>query len=196
MKIEKSMTDALVKEFRAESKKPKSGFGSCSCCKHKVHEKEKKPQEQAAPTPFEMMRPQGLTTAEITTTAPVKVTEVEEVFEKMVSSMQMLVKNGDTKTTFFLNSSHPVFSDTEITIYEFRTAPKEFNIQLKGSPEAVGVFEKHLPELINAFNAESRPFVIKRLDIHQNLKRSSAKKVHGLPEEELARNDDSALSLD
>lgn len=123
--------------------------------------------------------------------------EIETAWHQIVESMTHLDNAGIQETTLVLQSSkESILSGTEITILEYNTAPKDFNIQIKGSPEAVQLFTKHLGELVAAFNSEYRPFKVNRLDLYLNKKEAIARKKRIISEtKELTQDDGSALSL-
>lgn len=189
-KVQKEIPSSKPQTQRNE-KKFKSIYEDCSAKKEISEEEEK--ESIVTISPIDLMSPPKSPCIEITSFKGVQ--EVEAVFHQMVEAMTILHQEGISETTLVLHSADgSILSGTEITILEYNTAPKDFNIQIKGSPEAVQLFEKHLGELVAAFNAEYRPFKIHRLDIHQTHKRGIGRKKE-LMQEELTQDDGSALSL-
>lgn len=98
--------------------------------------------------------------------------EVEAIFHQMVEKITHIHEAGLTTTTVTLpENTNSLLSGTEITLIEYNTAPKDYNICIKGSPEATTLFQAHLGELISAFNTEYRPFKINRLELSLHSKR-------------------------
>ena len=64
----------------------------------------------------------------------------------------IMQKGSDiTTTTVQLNMPDTIFQDAQIVLSQFATAPGEFNLALKGSPEAVVAFTNNLTSLEKAF---------------------------------------------
>jgi hypothetical protein len=102
--------------------------------------------------------------------------ELLALFESMASEITIMDANGVTETTITYASKEPhtsPFHNTQITVNEFRTAPKAFNIQIDTSPQALAILQKNLPNLTAAFETGKYCFKINRLDI-------SLKKTHRL----------------
>jgi len=197
--LEKKSTPDLKEEDSvspSREKKFKSVYDNCSIDKE-VHEETLK-ENNIAITPLDLARP-PLSPLVIAISPINSLKEVETLFVQMVETMTTLYQEGHTETTFVLNRGNDSFlSGTEITILEYNTAPKDFNIQIKGSPEAVKLFERHLGGLVAAFNAEHHhPFKIHRLEIYQNSKRATVRKKEATSEEkECSQDEGSTLSLD
>ena len=88
--------------------------------------------------------------------------EVLELFEKGVHAMTYLTQSGVSETTFFLDMHQ--FAGTKVTITEFNTAPKVFNISLVGSPEMAARFNAYAPDLLAAFHKSPFNFSVHRLE--------------------------------
>lgn len=93
--------------------------------------------------------------------------EMENLFEQMTATMIILSFSHETETTFFLDS--PKFATsalfgTRITIKEFSTAPKAFNIEIASNPQALQIFEVQKSALLAAFAQEHFTFSVNRLD--------------------------------
>jgi hypothetical protein len=176
-------------------KKFKTTYESSSS-KKKITDQDKKENtgEMPLPSPLELMRAVPQTTVVVSS---LSCKDVEAFFNEMVEAVQHIAgtDKGDSTTTFFLDRANSVFSGTEIRIQEFSTAPKAYNIQLVGTPEAIELFNEHMGALILAFNAEQRPFKINRLETHQRLslrKKDSDSDI----EKKREKDDNSALQLD
>jgi len=81
------------------------------------------------------------------------------VLERIIGTITLLQTNkGSSTTTFCLNQpqfASSVFFGATITIEESVNAPKEFNIRLIGSAEAVEIFSKQKQELESIFTKGS-----------------------------------------
>jgi hypothetical protein len=92
--------------------------------------------------------------------------QIEEIFHRMVGVMTVLHLSGITETVVTLNSpqfASSVFFGSQIIIQEFSTAPKEFNIQFNGSPQAVALFQGSAQDLMAAFQQGNWGFKVHRL---------------------------------
>jgi hypothetical protein len=90
---------------------------------------------------------------------------VAELFDKMVGVLTVAHLSDVTHTTLTLNAdTHSPFAGTRITLQEYRTAPKTFNVELAASPEAVAMLHQHLSQLTAALHACDHPFQIHRID--------------------------------
>jgi hypothetical protein len=93
--------------------------------------------------------------------------QVMELFDRMVGVMTVMSMSGITETTITLNSpqfASSVFFGTQIIIQEFSTAPKAFNIQLNGNPQAIALFQGNTDDLMAAFQAGNYNFRVNRLE--------------------------------
>lgn len=96
--------------------------------------------------------------------ADITAIEMGVLFEKMAASMILLHNSGEMETTLFLDNPNSLFYGTEITIREFSTAPKIFNVEIASSPTALQVIESHRAELLKNFSQRHFDFSIHRLD--------------------------------
>lgn len=93
--------------------------------------------------------------------------QVQQLFDRMVGVMTVMNLSGMTETVITLNTpqfASSVFFGTQIIIQEFSTAPQAFNIQLKGDPQAVALFQSNANELMAAFQAGNYNFRINRFE--------------------------------
>jgi hypothetical protein len=93
--------------------------------------------------------------------------QLELLFERMASSMIIMSTSGDTETTLFLDNSHfasSLFFGAKITIREFSTAPKAFNIEIASSLAAIHVLNAGKESLLSAFQNGKFNFSVHRLD--------------------------------
>ncbi len=93
--------------------------------------------------------------------------EIIDLFEKMAGVMTVMTSEGLTETSITLNApqfASSVFYGTQIIIQEFSTAPKAFNIQIKGTPAAVAAFQGNTNDLMAAFQHGQYAFRVNRLD--------------------------------
>ena len=104
--------------------------------------------------------------------------EMAELFEQMASTMIVMSSTEEQKTTLFLNSSKfssSPFFGTRITIKEFSTAPKAFNIEIASNPVALDLLSVHKEALLAAFESGRFPFSVHRLEteLHSHVENSS-----------------------
>ncbi len=94
-------------------------------------------------------------------------TQVMQLYHKMVESLIHTHRNGIQETTLFLDGdafASSIFHGAKITITEYNTAPKIFNIHFFADPKALSVFEVHAAELVNALRNGDFGFGVNRLD--------------------------------
>lgn len=90
--------------------------------------------------------------------------EIDVLFEKMASLMLITHSSGETETTLFLDNPTSLFCGTRITVREFSTAPKAFNVEIASSPAAIAAIEAGKNDLMAAFQNGKFPFSIHRFD--------------------------------
>lgn len=89
------------------------------------------------------------------------------LFNKLVKELISTHQSGIQETTIFLGQedfSSSIFSGSQITITEFSTAPKVFNIQFQGGQKALTLFEAHAADLAKVLNQGKFGFLIGRID--------------------------------
>ncbi len=84
--------------------------------------------------------------------------EVFEIFERMVGVMVVEKGRDLTKTTVTVNLKDSIFNGCEIVVDHYASAPNSFNIQLKGSPEAIALFNANSDDLFAAFKQSKLSF--------------------------------------
>ena len=93
--------------------------------------------------------------------------QIMNILERMVGVITVMSNSGLTETTITLNSpqfASSVFFGAQIIIQEYSTAPKAFNIQLNGNPQALDIFQGNADDLMAAFQYGNYNFKINRLD--------------------------------
>ncbi len=94
---------------------------------------------------------------------------MEAAFEKMASCMIVMSSSNDVETTLFLDNPHFAASSlfgTKITIREFSTAPKAFNIEIVSNPSAIATMEAGKSGLLSAFRDGNFNFTVHRFETH------------------------------
>jgi hypothetical protein len=117
--------------------------------------------------------------ASLLTGAPFAITEtgkssalppvIAAAFEAMVSTMLIMDSCAEVETIFFLDSPHfasSVLFGTKITIREFSTAPKMFNIEITSNPQGVALMEAGKSHLFAAFENAHLNFTVHRFETH------------------------------
>lgn len=85
---------------------------------------------------------------------------IEELWQKLGSTCILMNYSQDKETTFVLDTN-TLFSGMRITIKEYSTAPKIFNIELAPtSSTALSLIASHVPQLLNRFRQESFGFSV------------------------------------
>lgn len=83
--------------------------------------------------------------------------EIEELWEKLASVCILMHHSQVKETTFILDTNTSLFSGMRITIKEYPTAPKVFNIELAPtSSAALSLIASHVPQLLDLFR--QKPF--------------------------------------
>ena len=95
--------------------------------------------------------------------------DVEALYERMASAMIVMCSSRETETTLFLDNPHfasSQFFGSKITIREFSTAPKAFNIEIASTPNAIACLEAGKQDLLSAFQNGRFNFSVNRIDTH------------------------------
>lgn len=90
--------------------------------------------------------------------------EIEALFEKMASSMIVMSSSGEIETTLCLDNPSSIFFGTKITIREFSTAPKTFNVEIASFTPAILAIEASKSDLLSAFQNGKFNFSIHRFE--------------------------------
>jgi hypothetical protein len=96
--------------------------------------------------------------------------EMREIFERMVGVMTIMAKEGMKQTSIVLSSPHfanSLLFGSEIVITEYAIAPKAFNIEFFGNPQAVTLMGRNIEELLAAFQAGNYTFKVNRIEASQ-----------------------------
>lgn len=94
-------------------------------------------------------------------------TQVGALYDKLLQAIVVAHANGVQETTFFLDGnafSSSVFHGAKITITEYSTAPKVFNIDFSAHSKAVALFQSHAAELLIALQKKELGFSVNRID--------------------------------
>ncbi len=95
--------------------------------------------------------------------------QIAELFKEMVGCMVHCKDSGIEQTSIVLDApefSKSLFYGAKITITEYSTAPKIYNIEFSASPEALKVFQMSASELMAAFQNGNFGFEVNRIDAH------------------------------
>ena len=90
--------------------------------------------------------------------------EIAALFEKMASSMIVMSSSGEIETTLCLDNPSSIFFGTKITIREFSTAPKTFNVEIASFTPAILAIEASKSDLLSAFQNGKFNFSIHRFE--------------------------------
>ena len=89
---------------------------------------------------------------------------IEALFEKMASEMLVMCSSGETETTLFLDNPSSAFFGMQITIREFSSAPKAFNIEITAVPTALAIVDAGMQGLLAAFQNGKFNFSVHRIE--------------------------------
>jgi hypothetical protein len=92
--------------------------------------------------------------------------EFEVLFQKMASAMIVMNSSNEAETTLYLDNPSSVFFGSRITIREFSTAPKAFNIEIASGPRAIELIEAGKQDFLAGFQNGRFNFSVHRLDTH------------------------------
>lgn len=93
--------------------------------------------------------------------------QVTHLYDRLIKALIHVDNNGIQETTIVLNHeefSSSIFSGSQVTITEFSTAPKIFNIHFQGGPQALAVFQAHAADLAKVMHQAKFGFLIGRID--------------------------------
>lgn len=96
----------------------------------------------------------------------IRLGEIQALFEKMASAMIVQNASGEAQTTLFLDNPNSIFNGTQITITEFSTAPKIFNIEIASNPLALSKIQEHQAAMLAVFQEGRFNFGVHRIDTH------------------------------
>lgn len=93
--------------------------------------------------------------------------QVHDLLAKLVDTLIHVDQNGIKETTLILDantSGSSLFGGSVLTITEYNTAPKVFNVRFSASAEALQVFHAHAASLAALFEQGKRSFTVHRID--------------------------------
>lgn len=113
---------------------------------------------------------------------------IEELWEKLASTTILINHSQDQETTFILDKDSSFFPGMRITIKEFSTAPKIFNIELApNSSAALSLIASHTQQLLGRF---------KELSLDPSIKFSVHNIITGLQPHETTDHQEQAADED
>lgn len=92
--------------------------------------------------------------------------DILDIVERIVGALVYLDQTGIKETTIIINASEEkpsIFDGSKITIREYSTAPKQFNVELSGTPKAVDLFQTNMQDLEEAFDTLPYNFEVKNI---------------------------------
>lgn len=93
--------------------------------------------------------------------------QVSQLYSHLVDKLVYSHENGINETTFFLDDdafASSILKGAKITLTEYSTAPKIFNIQFAADPAALAYFQPHAAEMQRTLNNSRFDFTINRID--------------------------------
>jgi len=134
-----------------------------------VEPKDEKGQACGAPCSSTLLSACEPTSATATQGVTALSAAMEAAFEKMASVMLVMNSSQEIETTFFLDNpqfASSVLFGTQITIREFSTAPKAFNIEILSNPQAIAAMQAGQAGLLAAFESSKFNFSVHRFETH------------------------------
>jgi hypothetical protein len=95
---------------------------------------------------------------------PMLGTDLDAIFEKIASCMVLMTSSADVETTMIMDKPGSLFFGTEITIREFSTAPKAFNVEIRSLAQAIQAIEANRNALLSLFERGNFNFSVHRLE--------------------------------
>jgi uncharacterized protein YejL (UPF0352 family) len=92
--------------------------------------------------------------------------QVMQLFSKLADSLIHMDNAGIKETTITLGNAFAssIFKGGRVTITEYSTAPKIFNVRFTGSTEAINFFEVHKENMKHSFNGGNFSFRLHTVD--------------------------------
>lgn len=144
---------------------------SSSRLSSKEKKKEGKPRDETQPslplfsTPY--LSASSLPNTSVEPTSQGCPPEIFAFMEKVASEMIVMTSEKSMKTTLILDKDvfgSTLLKEAEITIEEFSSAPKIFNVKITASPEAIARVRGHIEEFLKLFQERKFGFSINRID--------------------------------
>lgn len=101
------------------------------------------------------------------------------LLDKMCSEMLIMTSESSSKTILVLETkefANSPFYGAELTLEEFSTAPKVFNISIRASTPAVTLIQTHLAGFMQLLQERNFSFGVNRIDTSISTKSSLSKK--------------------
>jgi hypothetical protein len=99
--------------------------------------------------------------------------QMYDLFEQMAGVIMIQHSSGQTTTTVTINMKGSIFDGSEVVFNQYQTAPQSYNLELKGSPEAVKMFSENIPLLDASFKEAGFKFDVNILSPSLSKKGSS-----------------------
>jgi len=90
--------------------------------------------------------------------------DIELLFEKIACTMMVMSSSKEMETTLLLDNPTSIFYGTTITIREFSTAPKIFNVEILSSLAGIHAIDSSKNDLLSAFQNGNFNFSVHRLE--------------------------------
>ncbi|MES2121651.1 MAG: hypothetical protein V4492_02595 [Chlamydiota bacterium] len=167
----------LEQDLGEKEKEQEKGSDEATAPPPRLSDREKKKEDQSiAPIDTSGLQPTGAELPMMALPAPppeglpsytTLTPQVMELFDRMVGTMTVMTASDMTETVVTLNApqfASSVFFGSQIIIQEFSSAPKQFNIKLNGSAQAVALFQGNADDLMAAFQGGKFGFKVHRLE--------------------------------
>ncbi|MDN3505980.1 MAG: hypothetical protein P0S96_01980 [Simkaniaceae bacterium] len=165
-KFKKKSPTAFAKTSRKRPLSKKLQEGSVAALKEMLA-KQKQDLQMSAAGPFQKAFALEQTGDAATSLKIDPSVQVMQLYHKLCERLLHIHREGIQETTLFLDGdafSSSAFEGAKITITEYSTAPKVFNIEFSADPRALSVFEAHAADLVHSLNQGKFGFTVHRLD--------------------------------
>ncbi|PCI77512.1 hypothetical protein COB21_03085, partial [Candidatus Aerophobetes bacterium] len=96
-----------------------------------------------------------------------------QLFEQMAGIISVVKDSDVTTTSVTINIEGSVFDGAEVVFNQYKSAPLSYNLELKGTPQAVDLFTKNIPLLEASFKQGGFKFAVNILPPSLSQKNSS-----------------------
>ena len=100
---------------------------------------------------------------------------VQKIVEEVKTVVCVMHQEGVYETSCTIMKPDSIFDGLEISVYTFKNAPNEFNVEIKSCTSTLALLQKNLHTMSKQIEALSLPFVFKRVDL--SVKKSDQKNV-------------------
>lgn len=90
---------------------------------------------------------------------------IQKILEEVKTVMCVMHQEGIYETSCTLMQPDSIFDGLEISVFSFKNAPNEFNVEIKSCTSTLALLQKNLHKMSQQLEALSLPFIFKRIDL-------------------------------